>query len=172
MKTKTVVSAIMAMSLLTGGLAFGQERDRPAQRYDQQQRNDDQQRYDDQQRNDQGRQPDRRDYNDQRRQPDRGNYNDQRRQPDRGNYNDQRRQPDRRDYGEQRRDERGAGPDHAFYRGQRLPPEYRGRQYVVDDWRAHHLNAPPRGYHWVQTGGDYVLVAISTGIILQMLLGN
>ncbi|WP_211440797.1 RcnB family protein [Collimonas humicola] len=154
MKTKTVVSAIMAMSLLTSGLAFGQERDRPAQRYDQQQRNDDQQR------NDQDRQPDRRD------------YNDQRRQPDRGNYNDQRRQPDRRDYGDQRRDERGAGPDHAFYRGQRLPPEYRGRQYVVDDWRAHHLNAPPRGYHWVQTGGDYVLVAISTGIILQMLLGN
>jgi Ni/Co efflux regulator RcnB len=43
---------------------------------------------------------------------------------------------------------------------------------VVDDWRGHHLSPPPRGYHWVHTGGDYVLVAIATGIILQLLLNN
>jgi Ni/Co efflux regulator RcnB len=71
-----------------------------------------------------------------------------------------------------RRDERGAGPNHDFRRGQRLPAEYRNRQYVVDDWRGHHLSAPPRGYHWVQTGGDYVLVAIATGVILQLLLNQ
>ena len=71
-----------------------------------------------------------------------------------------------------RQDERGAGPDHAFRRGQRLPIEYRNHQYVVDDWRGHHLSAPPRGYHWVQTGGDYVLVAIATGVILQLLLNQ
>ena len=71
-----------------------------------------------------------------------------------------------------RDDGRGAGPDHAFYRGGRLPPEYRGRQYVVDDWRGHRLNAPPRGYHWVQAGGDYVLVAIATGIIASILLNQ
>jgi Ni/Co efflux regulator RcnB len=41
---------------------------------------------------------------------------------------------------------------------------------VVNDWRGQHLSAPPRGYHWVQTGGDYVLVAIATGIILQLML--
>lgn len=70
------------------------------------------------------------------------------------------------------RDERGAGPDHNFYRGGRLPNEYRNRQYVVDDWRGHHLSAPPRGYHWVQAGSDYVLVAIATGVILQLLLGQ
>lgn len=83
--------------------------------------------------------------------------------------------------GEQRRGERdargneqgrGAGPDHAFRKGGRLPPAYRQRQYVVDDWRGHHLSAPPRGYHWVQTGGDYVLVAIATGVILQLLLAH
>ncbi|SDO09732.1 regulator RcnB of Ni and Co efflux [Rhodoferax sp. OV413] len=67
---------------------------------------------------------------------------------------------------------RGAGPDHRFHKGGRLPAEYRNRQYVVDDWRGHHLHAPPRGYHWVQTGGDYVLVAITTGIIAQIMLGN
>jgi Ni/Co efflux regulator RcnB len=67
---------------------------------------------------------------------------------------------------------RGAGPDHQFRRGDRLPREYRDRVYVVDDWRGHHLSAPPRGYHWVQVGSDYVLVAIATGIILQLLLSN
>ena len=79
---------------------------------------------------------------------------------------------DRRDGGGQQHDERGAGPNHEFHRGDRLPPENHNRQYVVDDWRGHHLSAPPRGYHWVQTGGDYVLVAITTGVILQMLLNN
>lgn len=74
-------------------------------------------------------------------------------------------------YGD-RRDERGAGPNQDFRRGDRLPPEYRGRYYVVDDWRGHRLSQPPRGYHWIQTGGDYVLVAITTGIILQILLNH
>ncbi|WP_367846512.1 RcnB family protein [Rhodoferax sp. WC2427] len=68
--------------------------------------------------------------------------------------------------------ERGAGPEHNFRRGGRLPSQYRNNQYVVDNWRDHHLSAPPRGYHWVQTGGDYVLIAITTGIIAQILLGN
>ena len=74
--------------------------------------------------------------------------------------------------GYDRRDERGAGPDHDVRRGGRLPYEYRSRQYVVEDWRSHRLSAPPRGYHWVQTGNDYVLVAIATGVILQLLLNN
>lgn len=65
---------------------------------------------------------------------------------------------------------RGAGPDHRFHRGDRLPTAYRGRQYVVDDWRAHRLSAPPPGHRWVQVGADYVLVAVATGIIVQLLL--
>lgn len=72
----------------------------------------------------------------------------------------------------QRHEGRGAGPDHSFYRGGRLPTQYRSHQYVVDDWRGHHLSAPPRGYQWVQTGGDYVLVAIATGIIASILLNQ
>ena len=43
---------------------------------------------------------------------------------------------------------------------------------IVNDWRGHRLSAPPRGYHWVQTGGDYVRVAIATGIIVQILLNQ
>lgn len=86
--------------------------------------------------------------------------------------NDGRPGPQYRQGGHAHGGERGAGPDHNFYKGGRLSPEYRNHQYVVNDWRGHHLSAPPRGYQWVQTGGDYVLVAIATGIIAQVLLGQ
>lgn len=67
---------------------------------------------------------------------------------------------------------RGAGPDHRFYKGDRLPRDYRGYQYVVEDWRGHRLAAPPRGYHWVQVGADYALIAIATGVIAQIILSQ
>jgi Ni/Co efflux regulator RcnB len=70
------------------------------------------------------------------------------------------------------RQDRDDGPNHGFRKGGRLPAEYRNRQYVVNDWRSHDLRAPPRGYHWVQAGGDYVLVAITTGIIMELLLNR
>jgi Ni/Co efflux regulator RcnB len=66
----------------------------------------------------------------------------------------------------------GAGPYHDLRRGQRLPSRYNSHQYVVNDWRSHHLKAPPRGYHWVQTGADYVLVGIATGLIADMFLNQ
>jgi Ni/Co efflux regulator RcnB len=68
--------------------------------------------------------------------------------------------------------ERGAGPRHDMRRGGRLSSEYRRNQYVVNAWRGHHLSAPPRGSHWVQTGSDYVLVGIATGLITQVMLNN
>jgi Ni/Co efflux regulator RcnB len=137
MKSKSVVSAIVAISLATSGIAFAQG-------------NSD--------RNERGRSE----------QAQRGGQQDRRdndaRQPNR---------PENRGRGNDARgDDRGAGPNQAFHRGQRLPAEYRNRQYVVNDWRGHNLSAPPRGYHWVQTGADYVLVAIATGVILQMLLSR
>jgi Ni/Co efflux regulator RcnB len=56
-----------------------------------------------------------------------------------------------------------------FNRGERLPPQYRSNQYVVNDWRGHHLSAPPRGYQWVQNGSDYVLAAVATGVIASVI---
>lgn len=115
---------------------------------------------------------------------DRNDHNDQRYE----HRNDQRyeHRNDRREQRDQHADWRGdrgdrgdrhdnfsygaRGPE--WRRGGRVPPEYRNRQYVVSNWRAHHLNAPPRGYQWVQVGGDYVLVAIATGIIAQLLLNH
>ena len=62
------------------------------------------------------------------------------------------------------------GPE--WRRGGYVPYQYRSNQYVVSDWRGHRLHAPPRGYHWVQVGSDYVLVAIATGIIAQLLINQ
>ena len=59
-----------------------------------------------------------------------------------------------------------------FRRGARLPSELRDRHYVVSDWRRHRLSAPPRGYHWVQVGPDYVLAAVATGIIANLILSQ
>lgn len=64
------------------------------------------------------------------------------------------------------------GPGHRWARGERLPPGYRTRYYRVDDWRAHRLRQPPAGYYWMQSGADYLLVAIATGIIAQVILGQ
>ena len=72
----------------------------------------------------------------------------------------------------QRWEQRGVGPNHSYYRGDRMPTQYRSYQYVVEDWRGHGLRVPPRGYHWVQNGNDYVLVAIATGLILELLLSR
>src|SRR5690349_24773458 len=96
---------------------------------------------------------------------DRDNRSDRDNRHDRDNQEWKRQgRHDNRDWGrshnEQRSRGRGAGPNHEYYRGDRLPAEYRHRNYVVDDWRGHRLSAPPRGYHWVQSGNDYILVAI------------
>ncbi|WP_027017126.1 RcnB family protein [Comamonas composti] len=78
---------------------------------------------------------------------------------------------ERRDHGRaERHEHRGAGPEHRWVRGSRVPPQYRTPHYVINDWRGHHLSAPPRGYHWIQSGGDYLLVAIATGVIASMVL--
>ncbi|MBO9514073.1 MAG: RcnB family protein [Variovorax sp.] len=59
-----------------------------------------------------------------------------------------------------------------WHRGDRLPTAYRGRAYVVNDWHARRLQAPPRGYQWVGVGGDFVLAAVATGLIAQIIAGS
>jgi Ni/Co efflux regulator RcnB len=88
------------------------------------------------------------------------------------------RRGDQRDWREHDRGE-ARGNDYSYgargpqwRRGGRIPDEYRNRQYVVRDWRGHHLHSPPRGYQWVQVGGDYVLVAVASGIIAQLIING
>ena len=73
---------------------------------------------------------------------------------------------------EQKHDERGAGPDHSWHKGDRVPAEYRDKRYEVSDWKSHNLRQPPSGYHWVNVNGDYVLAAVATGVIADMLLSQ
>lgn len=59
-----------------------------------------------------------------------------------------------------------------YHRGGYLPVEYRTR-YVVTDWRDDRLREPPRGYRWVRSdNGDFLLVAITTGIIADLILNH
>jgi Ni/Co efflux regulator RcnB len=147
MKVNTLTCAILALSLVAGPSAFAQGSGLELSRSNERQARDQGGRNDGPGRNERG--------------PDRGRDQGRDKWRDQGRPNDY-----------DRRGERGAGPDHSYYRGARMPTYYRSSQFVVDDWRGHHLRQPPRGYHWVQSGGDYILVAIATGIILEILLNN
>jgi Ni/Co efflux regulator RcnB len=147
MKTRTLICAVAAASLSLGSLSsFAQGYDRGHGDKQVAQRDDNR------------RGNDRRDDN---------RRGDDRRSDDR--RGDDRRYDARGDRGQQFH--YGArGPE--WRRGGHVPPEYRHRQYVVSDWRAHRLNAPQRGQQWVQVGGDYVLMAAATGVIVQLMLNQ
>ena len=56
-------------------------------------------------------------------------------------------------------------------KGQRFDPRYAANYRVIGNPRAYRLNAAPRGYHWVQSGNDAVLVAIAGGLIGAVVAG-
>jgi len=101
---------------------------------------------------------------------------DDRRYDRRDDRRDDRRYDRRDDRRDERRDDRRDnrayyGASH-YHKGERLPAYYRDHVFVVDHWQAHKLHRPPRGHQWVQVGGDYVLVAITTGIIASIILNH
>ena len=60
-----------------------------------------------------------------------------------------------------------------YKKGGHLPPEYRGGSYAVNDWHSEHLREPPHGYHYVRSdNGDFILVAITTGVIASIIAGQ
>jgi Ni/Co efflux regulator RcnB len=67
---------------------------------------------------------------------------------------------------------RGARPAHSWHKGDRVPASYRNKRYEVTDWKSHNLRQPPSGYHWVNVNGDFVLAAVATGVIADLLLNN
>ena len=59
-------------------------------------------------------------------------------------------------------------------RGERFDYRQAHNYRVINDWRGYrgrHLYAPPRGYHWVRSGNDAVLVAVAGGLIGAVLAG-
>jgi len=68
---------------------------------------------------------------------------------------------------------RHLGWDKHYRRGEYLPDRYRVREYYVEDYGRYRLRPPPPGYGWYRSDdGEYVLVAIATGLIVQELLGQ
>ncbi|MDB5469569.1 MAG: hypothetical protein JWR84_1129 [Caulobacter sp.] len=57
----------------------------------------------------------------------------------------------------------------AWRRGAYLPRDYRSNGYRVNDYGRYRLRAPPRGYYWYRSGDDYILAAIATGLIFEVI---
>ena len=55
-------------------------------------------------------------------------------------------------------------------RGERLPPSFRGD--IVSDYARYHLRRPPRGFAWYRDADDYVLAAMATGVIFDVISGD
>jgi Ni/Co efflux regulator RcnB len=64
-----------------------------------------------------------------------------------------------------------AGHHQDWRKGGRVDHDEWSRGQRVD-YRSHHLRKPPRGYEWRNVDGDYVLGAIATGVIADMLLNH
>jgi Ni/Co efflux regulator RcnB len=60
----------------------------------------------------------------------------------------------------------------SWRRGSYLPPYYRDRGYVVYDYGRYHLRPPPRGYYWYRVGDDYLLAAIASGLIFDVIINS
>ena len=112
---------------------------------------------------------------------------------DRDHRYDKRKHGHDRDYGYYRDDRRG---DHYYRQAPRVvyrqvyrpayypgygPPRWArgvryydhgyGPTYVVRDYHGYGLRAPPRGHYWRRSdAGDYLLVAVATGIITDLIL--
>ncbi|MFT5329407.1 MAG: Ni/Co efflux regulator RcnB [Parasphingorhabdus sp.] len=56
-------------------------------------------------------------------------------------------------------------------KGQRFDRRYATNYRVIDNPRAYRLSNAPRGYQWVRSGNDAVLIAITSGII-GAVIGN
>jgi Ni/Co efflux regulator RcnB len=49
---------------------------------------------------------------------------------------------------------------------------YTGGRTYVSDYGRYHLRPPPSGYQWVQDGGQFVLIAVASGIIADVILNS
>jgi len=63
----------------------------------------------------------------------------------------------------------GPGPGwHRWHRGDR----FYGNRHVVRNWQRYRLRPPPPGYQWVQSGGQFVLIAVASGVIAEIIMNS
>lgn len=60
--------------------------------------------------------------------------------------------------------------NHAWRRGGYVPAAYRG--YYVQDPYYYGLRAPPRGHRWVYVDNNFVLMALGTGLIADVIVNG
>jgi Ni/Co efflux regulator RcnB len=61
---------------------------------------------------------------------------------------------------------------HPASRSWRHGDRYTGSRHVVSNYSAYHLQHPPSGYEWVQSGNQFVLIAVTSGIIASVLAAS
>ena len=63
------------------------------------------------------------------------------------------------------------GKHRGWHKGEKIEVVYLQPRYHVEDYHHYHLSPPPRGHRWVRTDdGKFILVAVATGIIADILL--
>ncbi len=55
--------------------------------------------------------------------------------------------------------------------GDRLPPAYYAKPYIIVKPVAYHLHRAPRGHHWVRVGTGAALVVVGTGVVVEWVPG-
>ncbi len=92
-----------------------------------------------------------------------------------GGHNDRNRyeqRNDRRDFNRgqyDRYDKRNHNQYRNWSRGDRFDSRYARNYRVISSPRYYRLHDAPRGYRWVQSGNDALLVGITTGLIASVL---
>ncbi len=69
----------------------------------------------------------------------------------------------------QRRDNRYQNQYRSWNRGDRFDSRYARNYRVISSPSHYHLHNAPRGYRWVQSGNDALLIGITTGVIASVL---
>jgi len=65
------------------------------------------------------------------------------------------------------------GKSHRYAKGQKLPSQFRGSSHYVSNYSEYHLSKPPKGHRWVRDdSGNFILVAVTTGLITEILSGH
>ena len=78
---------------------------------------------------------------------------------------------DHGDHGDHRGWGQDRGSDHRWRRGQRMGyNDWNNAERV--DYRRYHLRQPPRGYEWRRQNDQFVLGAITTGVIASIILNS
>jgi Ni/Co efflux regulator RcnB len=80
---------------------------------------------------------------------------------------------DKRPHEDHDNDKHNGWEKQAYRRGDRLPDRYYSNRYYVTDYKRYDVPPPRPGYRWVRDDdGRMVMIAISTGLIADIVLGH